>query len=244
MEASDVSSAVTAKADHAMYEGRLADAVALLRAGIADDVARKATADAEAKYSLLAEALLRRGDEGGARRAAEQARDSKEIVVMTRVGRVFAEAGRLTDAEGVAKALAERTGQRARTYARLVEVEMRKARHAPASALDDLLPTGSESGSWLAHADLGAAYFAAGAFDRAETELETCLGRLGAGAEAFYDSLPTLRYIPKARYWLARTREALHRPDTADAYRRFLDAEAPAADDPLLQDARKRTAAL
>ena len=76
LEKSEAASAVTVLADFALFEGRLADAVAALKAGITADEALKATAAAQSKWAMLAEALLRQGNLAAAREAAGHAAES------------------------------------------------------------------------------------------------------------------------------------------------------------------------
>jgi hypothetical protein len=61
---------------------------------------------------------------------------------------------------------------------------------------------------------------------------------------ALVNDTVTLHVLPPIRYDLARAKEALHRPDTADAYRAFLALEPNAQGDALEHDAKRRLGSL
>jgi tetratricopeptide (TPR) repeat protein len=233
----DPSVAAASRADFALFEGRITDAIALLEAGIADDTAKKATAAAEAKWATLAEAELRREHLAAARQAAAHAVGSRELVTMMRVARVLARAGS-PDSELDGRIRAH-PGQRAEVFARIVAIDDRRSK-----ADVDPLDVGHGSGSWLLYADRGARLFKDGAWDGARRAFEECLSHLGQGAMAFVDDTATLRYIPEVRFLHARTLDALHDPGAAAAYKAFLDSEPDAQGDPMVTAAKLRAASL
>jgi tetratricopeptide (TPR) repeat protein len=241
LESADAAAAVAVDADVALFEGRLTDAVTGLRAGIAADERQKEPAAAEAKWAMLAEALLRQGDLPAARAAAARAGESPELASSFRIARVLAAAGKPETAATLGHKIAARPGERAPLLGRLVAADVATATHHPAAAAALLSPIGTTAGSWLAHADLGAAYFAAGAFEDAERELGVCVQLRAVGAAVFYDDTTTLRYLPPVYYLLARAKDALHRPDAPAAYAAFLALEPEAQNDPLVRDANKRS---
>ena len=241
LEKSDAAAAVTVLADFALYEGRLADAVAALKAGITADEAQRATAAAQSKWAMLAEALLRQGDLAAAREAAGHAAESPEMIQQLRAARVLAAAGKPDQTEALAKKIASRPGERAPLLARLATADAQVARRQAHLSATTLGTIGTTAGAWLARADLGIADFAAGAYEDAERELGLCVQLRGVGAATFYDDTATLRYLPAAYYWLARAKDALHRPDTAAAYAAFLALEPAAQNDPLVRDAQQRS---
>ncbi len=241
LEKSDAAAAVTVLADFALSQGRLADAVSALKAGITADEAQKATAAAQSKWAMLAEALLRQGNLAAAREAAGHAAESPEMIQQLRAARVLAAAGKPDQAEALAKKIASRPGERAPLLARLATADAQVARRQASQSVTTLGTIGTTSGAWLARADLGIADFAAGAYEDAERELGLCVQLRGVGAATFYDDTTTLRYLPAAYYWLARAKDALHRPDRAAAYAAFLALEPAAQDDPLVRDAQQRS---
>jgi len=236
--------AALSDADMAMFEGRLQDAVATLEAGISADEEKKRVPDAEIKRVMLAEAWARLGDMTQARTAALGAAKSNDIVTLLRAGRILARAGAASDAATLERIIAANPGTRAPLFSRIVAADVRFAEHAtPKEVAKALGEPGQGPGAWLAHADLGEAYFGLGSFEDAERELRQAVDSRGQGALAFYDGHPTLRYVPAARYWLARAKDALHRPDAQEAYQAFLAAEPAAQGDPLVADAKRRLAA-
>ena len=240
LETLDASSAVPAEADFALFEGRLADAVALLRAGIATDDARKDPEAARSKWATLAEALGRQGDRHAATEAARRAATSQETVTLLRAARALAALGRADEASTIERRLAALPGQRAAFFVRFVHAEVVRARGARKDAVAAFDEPGRGPASWLARANRGVTRFELGAFDEAERDLEECAKREGMAASALFDDTETLRYLSPVRYWLARTKDALRRPDAADAYRAFLAPELAAQGDPLVLDALRR----
>jgi tetratricopeptide (TPR) repeat protein len=206
-ETADPSEAAIAEGDYFMFDGRYKDAIALLEASIASDDARKAPEDARAKWALLGEAWLEQGDLGRASDAATHAAGSVETTTLLCAGRIFSAAGHPDRAAEVARKIATHPGQRAPLFSRIVDMDILVARGASTDAVVRALgDIGSGPGSWLGHADLGAAYLARGAFDDAIRELEVCASHEGGGAKAFFDR-PTLRYVQRARGLLVRAKE-------------------------------------
>jgi len=239
-ESSDPSGAAASKADLAMFEGRLVDAQTALMKGIAEDEKASQDADAQMKWAMLAELELRRGHLPAARDAAERAAKSNEIATLLRAARVLASAGKPAEAATLERIIAAHPGVLAPLYARMVATKVALASHptkeAVAAAMGEV---GTGPGSWLARADLGAEYLALGAFDDAHRELDWAVSHTGLAAMAFFDDTSTLRYLSTARHALARAKDALGRPDAADAYAAFLSAEPEAQGDPLEVDAKK-----
>jgi eukaryotic-like serine/threonine-protein kinase len=207
LETLDASSAVPSEADFALYEGRLTDAVALLRAGIAADDARKDSEAARSKWATLAEALERQGDRPAASEAARRAAPSQEIVTLLRAARALAAVGRTDEASAIELRMAAFPGQRAPLFVRIVHADVLRARGARKEAVAAFGEPGTGPASWLARADRGVTRFELGAFEEAERDLEECVKHEGMGASALFDDTETLRYLPPVRYWLAKTKE-------------------------------------
>jgi len=94
--------------------------------------------------------------------------------------------------------------------------------------------------SWLAHFDLARGYIAAEAYTDASTELETCLRRRGEATDIYIDEQQTFRYFPSTYYYLGRALEGLKSSGAADAYKNFLAMKVANAQDPMVDDAKKR----
>jgi tetratricopeptide (TPR) repeat protein len=245
LKATSAPVALLTQADVAIFEGRLDDAVTTLKDGIAADEGRKRTPYAETTWATLAEALARRGDMTQAREAAAHAAKSNDVVTLFRAARVLARGGQASEARALERLILANSGVRAPLFARIVEADALLAEHAPKEAVVKAMgEPGRGAGSWIARFDLGQAYFELGDFEDAERELAEAVASEGAGAVAFFEDIPTLRYLPPARYLLARAKDALHRPDAKAAYEAFLAREPHAQRDPLAAEARKRLAAL
>jgi serine/threonine protein kinase/tetratricopeptide (TPR) repeat protein len=241
LESAAPSVAALSKADLAAGEGRLDDAAALLKTAIAKDERDKADAYAETKWVLLGEVLARLGDLTGAGAAATHAAKSNDIVTLLGAARILARTGKDAEATSLARLIAAHSGIRAPVFARLVAAEVLFAQHAKKEVVAEAMgEPGTGPGSWLVHADLGIGYFNLGAFEDAERELAQADAARGPGALAFYDEIPTLRYGLPVRYWLARTKDALHRTDAHDAYQAVLALAPEAKGDPLVSDAKRR----
>src|SRR5207245_1800243 len=165
------SAAATGLADMDLYQGRAADAIAILENAVADDEQNKNPDAAAVKWTTLAQAYLLLDRPGPARTALPHAlADSKDTSV------VF-ESSRLAE--------------------RLVE--------------DD-------------------------------SELEACLKRRGESTAAFLDEQPTYRLFPPLYYYIGRAQEGLKSPAANESYKTFLALRQNADRDPLVTDARRRSA--
>jgi len=71
--------------------------------------------------------------------------------------------------------------------------------------------------------DLGRAYVSLGQYAQADSELELCLKRRGEATAAFLDEVPTIRLLPDAYYFLARTQQGLNLPSAAQTQRTFIE---------------------
>jgi tetratricopeptide (TPR) repeat protein len=238
------SAAATGRADLALYEGRVADAQAILEAGVKADVGRKDADAAGRKLTMLAEALLVAGKTAPAIAAAERARaTSQDEFVWIAAALVFAGAGERAKALAVAEELEKRLESDPQMYAKVIRaaVERRAKKYSEALAL---LKDGQKlADSWLVHRELASTYLDAGSFAEADTELEACLKRRGEATAVFLDEVPTYRLFPPLSYDLGRAREGLKSPSAPDAFRsylRFLKGDG----DPRAADAKKRVGSL
>jgi serine/threonine protein kinase/tetratricopeptide (TPR) repeat protein len=233
--------AATSEADWALFEGRLEDAVRVLKGAISSDERSEDRSDAELKWVMLSEAYARQGDGARAREAVAHAKGSDDLPTLLRAARVLARTGQLDEASTLERIIVASPGMNAPIFAHIVEVNVLSARHAKTEALAKAMgQPGLGPGAWLARADLGEAYFDAGAFEEAERELGAAMATRGAGSMVFVDEVPTLHYAAAVRYWLARAKDALHRSDAVSAYKEFLEMEPHAQGDPLVADAKKR----
>ena len=90
---------------------------------------------------------------------------------------------------------------------------------------------------------LGRAYLESGAYAAAFDEFDRCEKRKGEAADVYQLTTPSYRFYPSVQYYLGRTFEGLKSPAAAEKYRAFLELK-KSDEDPMVQDARVRLAAL
>jgi tetratricopeptide (TPR) repeat protein len=243
MGPAESSLAIEGLADLAATEGRLADARSLLEKGSEADLAAKEADSAARKQVMLADVLLRQGNEARAVEVAERAlRGTKVDHVRFLAGLVLAEAGRDKRAVAIAAEFDKRQEVELQMYAQLLRgvTEFRGKRYT--EAVNSLRAAMQRRDSWLARYWLGRAYLEAGSPVQAADELEICGRRRGEATDLFVDSFPTFRFFPASEYWEGRAREAMRSPAASESYRDFL-AMKRGEEDPLVADSRKRLGA-
>ena len=232
-------------ADIALYEGRAADAAAILQAGIKSDLANQFAAPAAKKRASLAQALLMLGRKGeAAAAAAEAAKVSKENVVQYQAARTFLEAGMEAKAQGVAEELGQRIETDPQAYGKLIEGEIRLAKGDLREARRLFEESRKLADTWLSRLNMGRAYLATSNFTEADSEFDACWKRRGEATEMFLDEVQTFRYVPLVHYYIGQARDGLKSAGAADSYRAFLGARQKAVNDPLASEVRRRLAAL
>jgi tetratricopeptide (TPR) repeat protein len=233
--------AATGLADIALFQGRTKEGLELLEKGIAGDTATGFKAEAARKDTMIAAALLSRGEAKPAVAAADRALGlSRRHYIQLSAGLTLAGAGEEKRAQQLAATLASEIEPEPRSFAKLVEgEELLHQGQAKEAAVrfreaDDVLDT------WLGRYLLGRAYLDAGAFTEAYSEFEICLKRRGEATAIFLDDVPSYHVLPPVYYYLGRAQEGLHSAGAADSYRHFLELRGGASTDPLVQDARRR----
>jgi tetratricopeptide (TPR) repeat protein len=242
LEQADPQAAVTAEADFAMFEGRFDDAAGMLEGRLKKEAKSHSESTAKA-WAMMAELRSLQGDRVGAREAAQHVPMSSDTSTLFRAASVLARVGAQQLAADAAASLQAHPGLHARIFSTLLSAAGPKAAER---ALESLraMDAGHSHDLWVTHATLGQAELDASAFEDAERDLEVCLSRIGESADAFLDTTPSLRYLPRVRYALARAREGMGRSDAKDAYEAFLAMEPNAQHDPLVVDARQRLSKL
>jgi tetratricopeptide (TPR) repeat protein len=235
------SDAAAGLADLALVEGRFAEGVRILEQGIAADAAAQRSDKAAAKLAALAYAHLWRGQKALAVSAAEHALASSDTI-KTRflAGRIFAAAGNAARAQGLAAQLASDLQREPQAYARLIEGEIDLANGEPTKAVEAFTEANNLVDTWIGRFDLGRAYLEVRYFAKAASEFEQCIKRRGEALALFLDESPTYAYFPPVYYYLGRVHEVLKLPDYAEFYRTYLSIRGKAAEDPLLNEVRKR----
>jgi len=231
-------------ADINLYQGRAADATAILEKAVTDDEKNKNPDAAAVKWTTLAQAYLLLDRSGPARAALQHAlADSKETSVLFWASRIAERLGEDVKALDISKQLSGRLEPDARAYAKLIQGELELKHQKASEAVALFIESQKIADTWLGRFDLGQAYLEAGAFAEADSELEACLKRRGEATAAFLDEQPTYRLFPSLYYYIGRAQEGLKSPAATDSYKAFLATRNNSDTDPLVTDARRRVAA-
>jgi tetratricopeptide (TPR) repeat protein len=227
--------------DLAVFEGRYGDAAGILSRGAEADLAAKDTDRAAAKFAAVAHAELLRGRNAMAIAAADRALASSQTVkVRFLAARVFASAGDPARARAVAATLAADMRHEPRAYARLIDGLIALGAGDARLAIPAFTEANALLDTWIGHVDLGRAYLAAGSYTQADSEFDRAMARKGEALALFLDEEPTYGFLPAVYYFQGRVREALNSAGFAEPYRTYLTLRAGAAEDPLINEIRRR----
>ena len=228
--------------DLAAYEGRYADAVRILRAAVAEDLAAEDIDSAAAKLTSIAAAELARGRGAAAIQAAEEAlKYGQDIRTRFLAARTFAEAGDPDRARPLVEALDNEYYEEPRAYAKIVQGVLALKRGDARRAVISLREANQLFETWLGLFDLGRASLEAGLYAQADSAFDACLNaRRGEALALFLDEQPTIAYLAPVHYYLGRARQELKSTRYAESYRAYLALRGESKDDVLLPDARKR----
>lgn len=233
--------AATGLADLALYEGRLADASAILsKAIVADQAAKDAESAADRTATL---ALIQMGlgkTQEALSSAGKAASGSKDSGVVYRAAQVYIAAGQDSKALQLVAPLSQRLEIEPRVYAKLIAGEAQLKKGNSRDAVATFQEAQKQADTWLGHYDLGRAYLAAGAFPEASSEFDVCLRRRGEATSVFLDDVPSYHWLPAIYYYQGRAREGLNSPGAAETYKTFLAIKEKGAGDPLVADAQRR----
>ncbi len=236
--------AVIGLADIALYEGRFADAVEILRAGIQEDRTQGNTPAAARKAAALARALLQRGQTSSALAQAEQAAAwNSDLPVVYGAAMVFLEAGREARALELAAGQTNSLRAESRAYGKLIEGEAMLKKGKIWEAIQLFLESQQLADTWIGRLARGRAYLAAEAYPEAYSELDQCLKRRGEAAAVFLDDIPTLAALPPLYYYLGRALQGMGNPTASEHYNTFIRIKEKSEKDPLVEDAKQRAAA-
>lgn len=229
------------KADVALYEGRVADAVALLRAGIKVDLDEKQAGRAAAKQVLLAHALVQSGQPSAAVAVARQALEgTKDAEILQLAARALVEAGAEPAARAAAATLAKRLDRVPQGLAKLIEGEIAFKKGQIRDAIRLMQDARKLVDTWIGRYDLGRAYLAAEAYTEADAEFDACIRRRGEATSLYLDLQPTYSFVPSAYYYAGRAQAGIGSPTAAELFKTFLAMRTKAPGDPMVIDARKR----
>jgi serine/threonine protein kinase/tetratricopeptide (TPR) repeat protein len=231
-------------ADMALYEGRTADAIAILEMGIKTD------SETDKKSSAAANKLVALA---GARRNRPQAVDAAEqaLAINSTAGyafgaaRVLIEAGQDAKAQEIARKMGSELAPELRAWSKLIEGEIQLRRGKSQAAMDLFQEAQKLADTWIGRLDLGRAYLDGGHFAEAASEFDACEKRKGEATSVFFDDVPSFRYYPQVYYYRAQVLEGLKSKDAGDLYKAFLTIKSKAdAGDPMVADARRKAKAL
>jgi eukaryotic-like serine/threonine-protein kinase len=240
MSSRGASMAATGLADLALYEGRLADADALLQKAVSKNLAENeagAAANDGATLALTEVALKKTAQ---ARAAAAQAANSKDEGVLYRVAQVYLALGDQQRALAVVAPLAQRIETEPQIYPKLIAGEAQLKSGKAHEALSTFQDAQKLRDTWLGHFDLGLAYLKLEHYAEASSEFDTCLKRRGEATAVFLDDNPSYHLLPDVYYYQGLARQGLQSPGAADSYKAFLGFKEKAQNDPLVEDARNR----
>ncbi len=243
--ASGASLARFGRADLEMLRGQYRKAVAILKDAIALDAETGNAGILARDYVAAAEAYLATQEKARAVEAARKAvASSSHESVLFPAAQVFLQAGAVEDAEKVALKLDNMLQTHTTAYARLIDAEIAVRKGRNAVAIETFRDSIKRRDTWFARFLLGKVYAEAEHYPEAMAELDLCVQRHGEVADVFFYDTPTLRYLPQAYYWLARTQQAMGVAGAKKNYEQFLawrgSSDPP---DPLAADAGKRISA-
>jgi eukaryotic-like serine/threonine-protein kinase len=241
---SGASLAELGRADLALYSGRGKELEAALRAAIAADVTAKNTTGGALKQIALAEALASAGKTAAAAKAAGDALAlTRQVATLVPAARVYLRVGKAGEARAIATELERSLQKQTRAYGKIILAEAAIGAKDMTGAIDLLGQARELADLWLGRFDLGVAYVQAEHFAEAVPELEACEKRRGEATALFFDDYPTMRFLAPLPYWLGRAQEGLGMTAPAKThYAAFLSLRKDGAADPLVDDARRRSA--
>jgi hypothetical protein len=233
-------------ADLAMYEGKPAEAMAILREGLAADEKSNNRSARAAKLAVLSEAQLQAGETAAAIASARQAIAlSRDDVSLVAASFVLVNAGRQAEAKAVAENLGQQFQARSRAYAEMIQAAIARDAGRLNESVDALGRGRKLADLWYGRFMLGMINVEAGRHLLAQPDLELCIKRRGEATALFLDDVPSFRYLAPLNYWLGRAQEGQQNSTAAaESFKSFLAIRAADSSDPLVADARKRLQAL
>jgi tetratricopeptide (TPR) repeat protein len=235
------STAAAGLADLAAYQGKYAEAAAILANGAAADVAAKSTDNAARKYVALANIEVIRGNHAAALSDVDKAlAKSQSIQIEFLAANTYVDAGEFAKAQKLATTLSSALTNESQAYGKIIAGMIALKRKDDNEAIRQIKAANSLLDTWIGHFDLGRAYLEAGAFTEADSEFDECTKRRGEAIELFLDNVPTYAYFPPVYYYQGRVREGMKSEGFADFYKTYLSIRGQSKEDPLVADIRHR----
>jgi tetratricopeptide (TPR) repeat protein len=229
-------------ADLAMYEGRPADAIKILRDGIVADEKTNNHPAKAGKLVMLAEAQAASGDMPAALASARQAIAlTREDSTLVPAAFVLLKGGRTAEAKAIAEGLSQQFQARSRAYGEMIEAAIARSSGRFNESVDALTRAQKFADVWLGRFLLGTTNVEAERYALAQPEIELCRKRQGEATALFLDDVPSFRYLAPLPYWLARAQQGQQNTAGAVAsYRTFIASRPQDSTDSLVLDAQKR----
>jgi len=196
-------------ADIAIFEGRYADAVGILRDAIAQDESEGNERGIGTKKIALAHAQIALGEvDEGAKLIADLAmsRGDGQLVPSAEI---FAENGRFDDAFRIAERYRKQLGPTARAYANLIDGINYVNQEEHVVAIESLRKALESADLWIVRYYLAQAYLGAGYPAEASAEFDSLINRRNEAAILFFDDVPTWRYTASLDDWKEKAASAI-----------------------------------
>jgi len=233
--------ATTGMADLAAYEGRISDAVTILRKGVGFDLKNEQPFIAADKYIALSQMYMLQGKKDLAVEAANNALNTfRREEFMFSAAEIYVQNDLVDKARNLAAELSKKVQPDHRVYAKLIGGELSMARGDLPGAIQIFLEAQAIADTWYGRYLLGRAYLEAGYFSEADSEFELCLKRRGEATSVHFNDLPTYRYLPPVYYYLGRAQEGLKSPAAKGSFETFLLIKEKGEADWMVEDARRR----
>ncbi len=234
--------ATTGYADIAAYEGRLSDAIEILKKGIDFDLENDQKLIAADKYVALSQAYMLAGNKNLAVESSDKAIETMRIAeIMFPAAEIYIQAGQQEKARELAAELSRKIQPAHRAFAKLIGGELSKARGDIAGAIQLYQEAQDLVDMWYGRFLLGCAYLEMEAYSEAYSEFDRCLKRRGEATSVFFIDLPTFRYLDSLDYYMGRALEGMGSPAAKQSYQKFFDVKANAdPGNPLITDAIRR----
>ncbi len=240
---------VTGRADFAVYEGRLNDAVNILQEGINEDLSENLTDLAVDKYAILAHIYALQGKKSQVVQTAEktisEAAKSREGEMFYAMAHVYLKVREEEKALALAEELSNKLSKDIQAFAQLIKGYASLMKGNIPHALNMFTEALSLSDTWQCRFALGRAYLDAEEYTEALSEFENCEKRQGEAMSIFLNDLPTFRYLDSLQYYKGRAMEGLGMDGTSEIYQKYLTIkEKEDWGDPLVKDAKERLGSL
>jgi len=241
LNARGASSAALGLTDLALYEGRIDDAVSMLKKGAATDLTAKNKDEAAVKLATLAYAEAYRHNRAAAIAAADRAVNlSQEDDARVLAAESYVTVGETSKARALASQLAAKLDNDPHAYALLIEGMALLQTGKAVAAIGEMQKAQQIADTWLGHFYLGRAYLAAGAYAEADSEFDRCQRRKGEATALFLDEEPTYHLMPLVSYYDGLALEGMKSPSAMRSFHAFTTARAKQHGDPLVLDALRR----